>query len=108
MEVDRRKAVLFLRLGLGLTFSYSGYHLLADPVSWYWAIDSLPGFLRQIFEGFGVDMILRMQGAVELLMALVMLGWFLPIRVVRIASILGLLGAAAALFFLLRGDRAGV
>lgn len=111
----------FLRLGLGITYLYSGYDLVIHPSAWHWAIRGLPLFIQQIIDSMGVNFYLRLQGSLELLFAAVLLLWFLPYSLARIVSLLivaemagillfvgvdpitfrdfAILGAAAALFF---------
>lgn len=114
-----------LRAGLGLMYLYSGYDLIINPAHWY-------GFAPQWFLGIaGIflsqDAYLRLQGAGEFVMGLVLLLWFLPQRVVRAVSLLatfemvgilllagidtitfrdiGLLGGAVALLLLVTRQR---
>ncbi|MBI2053336.1 MAG: hypothetical protein HYT41_01140 [Candidatus Sungbacteria bacterium] len=75
-----------LRTGLGLMYLYSGYDLIAHPSNWYgfapqWFLDIVGLVLSQ-------DAYLRLQGAGELIMGLVLLAWFLPRGFVRVVSLL--------------------
>lgn len=110
-----------LRVGLGLMFLYSGYDLIANPFHWY-------GFVPQWFSRFVTPLVpmeqyLRLQGTGEIILGLLLLAWFLPPWIARLAAAaaaaemlgillfvgldpitfrdIGLLGAAVALFFLL-------
>ena len=116
-------AMWMLRLGLAATYLYSGYDLFMHPGSWHWAVRGLPIFIQNIIDAIGIDTYLQFQGATELLFAIVLLVWFLPKKLARVVSALimlemigilllvgidpitfrdfGLVGAAAALFFLL-------
>jgi len=112
-----------LRLGLGCTFLYSGLDLIRHPTGWYWAVRPLPAAIQNLMNAtIGIDQYLRTQGVVEVIFALVFLGWFLPRWIVKIVSLIvafemaaillfvgiggdtfrdiGLLGAALALFFM--------
>lgn len=75
-----------LRLGLGLTYLYSGQNLIQHPAAWTWAI---PYWLREIM-GQAIDVLLyiKIQGAVEILFALVLLAWFIRGRWVRYVAFL--------------------
>lgn len=85
----------YLRLGLGLMYLYSGIDLVRHPTAWYWA---LPYWLRQyITAGVPLDMYLRIQGAIEILLALILLGWFLPRSLVRVAAVVAALEFAIIL-----------
>ena len=122
-DQSSKKAVWALRLGLGATYIYSGYDLFMHPGSWQWAVRGLPLFIQNIIGAIGINTYLQIQGIAELLFAAVLVFWFLPKKWVRFVSILivlemasilvlvgidpitfrdfGLVGAAAALFFLL-------
>ena len=113
-----------LRLGFGFLFLYSGLDLVRHPTGWYWAVRPLPLVVQNLIDNsIGIDRYLRMQGAVELIFALVFLMWFVPRWIVKIVSLLvalemaailllvglsgdtfrdiGLLGGALALFFII-------
>ena len=122
-DQSSKKAVWALRLGLGLTYIYFGYNLFMHPGSSHWAVRGLPLFIQNIIDAIGINTYLQIQGIAELLFAAVLVLWFLPKKWVRFVSILivlemasilvlvgidpitfrdfGLVGAAAALFFLL-------
>lgn len=86
-----------LRLGLGLMYLYSGYDIFYHPQSWVWAV---PQWFRT-----GVELVipltayLRMQGAVEFLVGLLLLAWFSGTWGVRIAALFATLEMAAILLF---------
>lgn len=110
-----------LRLGLGGMFIYSGYDLFMHPTGWYWAIYPLPQGIQNTIDSIGIDAYLQFQGILELVLAFLLLAWFLPRWTLTIASFMvilemafillfvgvradtfrdiGLLGAAIALFF---------
>jgi hypothetical protein len=109
----------FLRLGLGLTYAYSGYDILVHPTAWIWAIRALPIAIEPL-------VILQVQGVVELALAFLLLAWFVPKKFVKATALvvalemfliiflvgldaitfrdLGLLGAALALLVSLKSD----
>lgn len=82
-----RNPEFFLRLGLGLTYLYSSMGLLRNPVDWsgfapIWLIDLVEKFVS-------IEVFFRMQGVLELLLALTLLAWFASRKFVFIASIVG-------------------
>ena len=94
-----------LRLGLGLTYLYSGYSLVAHPTSWYWAVFSMPQGLQDVIGRIGIDTYLRIQGSVELFLAAVFLLWFLPRFLLRLAAFLATLQMVGILLLVgVRGD----
>ena len=88
-----------LRIGVGFMYLYSGHDLLTSPTAWHWA---LPFWLQQlIMTVMPIDVYLRIQGAVELLMAIVLLGWFMKSKLVKLVAILSTLEMAAILILAL-------
>jgi len=86
--IRKIKAELPLRLGLGLTYAYSGYDILKNPNAWTQftnkAVINLPEFMRSfIQDSFGVTEYLRVQGIFEIIIAVLLLSWFLPARVLK-------------------------
>ncbi|TSC78948.1 MAG: hypothetical protein G01um101429_624 [Parcubacteria group bacterium Gr01-1014_29] len=122
MLSNQKRVEWSLRLGLAAMFGYSGVDILLHPTAWHWAVRGLPAMVQDIINAVGFDTYLRLQGASELLFALVFLLWFWP-RLTRVVALLaaiemaaillmvgvdsitfrdfGPLGAAVALFFLL-------
>ena len=85
----------FLRIGFGLMYLYSGADLIQHPTSWHWA---LPYWMKQMISTvIPLDMYLRFQGGVEILMALCLLAWFLKPAIVKYAALLSTLEMAAIL-----------
>ena len=76
--------IWFLRIGFGVMFAYSGVDLIRHPWNWY-------GFMPQWLV-YGItrivlmDTYLRIQGAVELAIALLLLLWFLPRWALRLGA----------------------
>lgn len=84
-----------LRLGLALTYLYSSMGLIRRSEEWAWYV---PGWFEDIVTRFTtVETFLRIQGAGELLLALLLLAWFLKPKVVMWVAILGALHVAAIL-----------
>ncbi len=84
-----------LRLGLGLMYIYSGWDLIVNPSHWQ-------GFAPAWFERMvgilmPMDTYLRLQGAGELAIALLLLAWFVPRRALRLAALLAALEMAGIL-----------
>ena len=78
-------------------YLYSGLDLMFYPKSWYWAIRSLPDFFEKIANIFGMDLFIQLQGGFEFLLALVLLLWFVPDILVKLASAITVLEMAAIL-----------
>ena len=120
-----------LRGGFGIMYVYSSVDIIRHPTSWYWAVRPLlKWFPASIQANLGQPEILNrylvLQGIIELVLAFVLLAWFLPkflahwaafITILEFAGILllipvdaitfrdiGLLGAALALWHLLEKD----
>jgi len=75
-----------IRVGCGCVNLYSGFFLLTDPQRYY---KYVPGWLDSFANLIAsLDTYLRFQGIGEVLIALGLLGWFLPRWCVRIAAIL--------------------
>ena len=121
--MNQKYAIWSLRLGLGIMFLYSGFDIIMHPTAWYWAVRGLPLFIQNSITAIGIDTYLKLQGASELVLAAAFLAWFLPRWITKIAALVavmemaailflvgvdsitfrdfGLVGAGAALFFLL-------
>ncbi len=87
----------FLRLGLGITYLYSGSSLFYHPQLWYgfaplWFVDAVTRFVS-------FDTYLRLQGVFEFALGLSLIAWFVGRRGVRIASALLTLHLALILVF---------
>lgn len=86
-----------LRLAFGLMYIYSGLDLIRNPAHWY-------GFAPAWFERavgifLSMDSYLWLQGAGEIVIALLLLAWFLGRWGVRLASLLALIEMMGILFF---------
>ena len=78
-----------LRVGLGLAYLYSSYHLIFYPTDW---AAFLPLWLYNFLStSVGVDTYLRIQGFGEFVIALAFLLWFVPRKLVCIAAVLSTL-----------------
>ena len=116
----------FLRLGLGGVYLYTSIDIFLHPKGWYWAVRGLPQFMQSGINNLGVDNYLKVQAAGEFAIALMLLLWFLPKALTKVAALLaalqmlailllvgvgldtfrdiGLLGAGLALFTILKKD----
>lgn len=93
---------VLLRLGLGLTFLYSGYNIFRYPENWAGFIERTPAWVQGFIDSyFGVDLFLQIQGVAEMAFAVVLLLWFIPKKytkfvvtliAIELALILWLLG----------------
>ena len=123
---NKLSPAMFLRLGLGFMFLYSGFDIVSHPTAWAWAVRGLPSFMQSMIDTFGLETYLRLQGASELVLAVALLAWFLPRKVGAIAGLIaglemlaitilvgldavtfrdiGLVGAGFALFLMLWND----
>lgn len=86
-----------LRIGLGGMYLWSGFDIIRHPKSWYWAIRPLPQFIQDVIGSIGIDTFLVIQGAGELLLALLLLLPFLPRRLLRWVAFLNALEIALIL-----------
>ena len=73
-----------IRIGCGFVNLYAGYFLVTDPARYY---KFVPSWLGNIANSVAsVDVYLKVQGVGELVVAIVLLGWFLPKAWVRVAA----------------------
>ncbi len=78
--------LIFLRLGLGLTYLYSGYDLFFNPQHWYGFV---PSALYKLFTTLpAIDNYLKFQGLAELAIGTLFLCLFNKTWTVKIASVL--------------------
>lgn len=109
-----------LRIGLGTMYLYSGYDLFYHPTSWIWAVPKWYAYI--VTSVFSLEMYLRFQGIMELVIGLLFIAWFFGTWGVRVGAIfatveflfilifvgvdlitfrdIGLLGAALALLIM--------
>ncbi len=86
-----------LRLGMGFMYLYSGYDLMVNPQHWYGFV---PKWLSRIVTTtVSVDTYLFIQGVGEFVLGMLLLVWFLPKRIVRVAAVLIATEIALILFF---------
>lgn len=84
-----------LRLSLGIMYLYSGLEIMFRPTAWYWAI---PGWLKQVIVSVvDLNVYLTIQGAGEVVFALVFLAWFVKPVIVKYVALLSTLEFAAIL-----------
>ena len=84
-----------LRLSLGAMYLYSGIDIVRHPSAWTWAIRSLPAWINGPITTFGVENFLYVQGVVEIILGALLLGWFVPKKVVRYIGLISALEMAA-------------
>ena len=90
-----------LRLGLGIMYLWSGIDITLYPTAWYWALRSLPQNLQGfVTASVSIDTFFRLQGVSEILLAFLLLAWFLPRIFPLFAALVATLEFAAILAFL--------
>ena len=72
-----------LRVGLGAMYVYSGIDIIRHPTSWFWAVRPLLKWLpSSIQASSGISEVMTkyliFQGIGELVLAFLILAWFLP------------------------------
>ena len=73
-----------LRIGCAFVNLYAGFFLVTDPARYY---KYVPGWLTAAMQSVAsVDAYLAAQGLGEIAISVVLLGWFFPRRIVRIAA----------------------
>lgn len=95
---EKALAAWVLRIGLGFTNLYAGIFLILDPPRYYkylpeWFLGALP-------PAISVDFFLRAQGVMELLIAFMLISWFLGKGWVRTATILYALEMSLIIVFI--------
>src|SRR3972149_2580320 len=78
-------------------YVYSGFDLVRNPTGWLWAVPFWFSDLVQLL--MPLEQFLRIQGGVELALALIFFLWFLPRKIVLVASAISSLEIAGILFF---------
>lgn len=86
-----------LRVGFGVMYLYSGSDLIRHPTAWYWALPLW--FKNLITSAVNLNTYLRFQGIIEIVFAIVLLGWFFKRATVKIVAILSALEMALILAF---------
>ena len=84
-----------LRLGLALTYFYSGSGMIREPESWSWYIPSW--IIDLVTQVTTVNTYLMVQGIGEVLIGLLLLSWFLSPKFVRVLACLGTFHIASIL-----------
>jgi hypothetical protein len=83
------KPEFFLRLGLGITFIYSGYDIYTNPSSWIGYVNALPEWLLELVTSFTtLETFLLFQGISEIILGAALLMWFLPKKLLKLVSLL--------------------
>lgn len=96
--MNRLKPELILRLSLAITYFYSGFSLFTNPTSW---TQFVPIWLKETLADFNFPLtaFVQVQGAVEILLALIFVIWFMPRNLVRYAAFFSALEMALILTF---------
>jgi hypothetical protein len=90
------KPEIFLRLGLGSMFLYSGYSMYSNPGPWEFYVSNLPEWaLAPVTNFVTIQQFLMIQSIAEMAFGAVLILWFLPLWLTRMASILITLHLAA-------------
>ncbi len=84
-----------LRFSLGAMYLYSGIDIVRHPSAWTWAIRDLPIFINEPITAFGVEKFLYIQGIGEIILAILLLLWFMSKKVVKYAGLLSAIEMAA-------------
>lgn len=93
--ISKISPVWALRLALGVMYLYSGIDLIRHPTAWVWA---LPYWLRQaITAAVPLNTYLQFQGTVEIVFAIILLGWFIKPVAVKWVALLSTLEFAVIL-----------
>ena len=96
--LSRLKPEFALRLTLAGMYLYSGYSLITSPKSW---TQFVPYWLKQGLTSvnFPVELFLKIQGGIEIFIAIVFLIWFAPKRLVKWLALISTLEMAFILIF---------
>ena len=73
-----------LRAGMGVMYLYSGIDIVRHPTAWFWAVRPIlkwfsAGMQTTLGQPVFIKKFLMSQGIVEIIFAVVLLAWFLPI-----------------------------
>tara|TARA_B100000745_G_scaffold300364_1_gene254029 strand:- start:7470 stop:7958 length:489 start_codon:yes stop_codon:yes gene_type:complete len=92
---------VFLRLGLGLTFLWSGYNIYTTPENWLGFLEQLPAWLIDPLTTYlTFEQILLAQGVAEMVFGAVFLLWFVPYGIVKLVSFIVALELAVIIWLL--------
>lgn len=86
-----------LRISLGLMYLYSSVDLMMHPKSWTWAVPWW--FSKMVTPIVPLDIYLRFQGGIELLMALIFFALFWKGKLVLLFAVFSSLELLFILFF---------
>ena len=86
--ISRIKPEVPLRVGLAATYIFSGIDLVKNPTAWHWAVNQALANLPDFFSTFinvtiGINTFLKIQGIGELILAVLLLMWFLPKKILQ-------------------------
>jgi len=95
------KPEIYLRLGLGMTFLYSGYDIYKNPSDWIGYIQTLPKWMLDAVESYtSLSTFLTIQGITEIIFGIILLVWFSPPKLIRLVSFLIGIKLIAILYFI--------
>lgn len=84
-----------LRMGFGVMYLYSGVDLFRHPTAWYWA---LPVWLKNAISAvMPLSTYIRLQGALEIVLALALLACFLKPAIIKWVALASTLEMTAIL-----------
>ena len=76
-------------------YLYSGIDIVRHPNAWTWAVRSLPIFISESINKFGVEKFLYIQGISEIIFAVLLLGWFMPKKIIKYIGLFSAIEMAA-------------
>ena len=80
---------------MGITYLYSGFDLFRHPTAWYWA---LPIWVKQLIASLvDINLYLKLQGIAEIILAVLLLSWFLKRVLIKWIALISALELAAIL-----------
>lgn len=86
-----------LRIGLGITYLYSGYDLFYHPASWIWAVPTW--YAHAVTSVFSLEAYLRFQGVAELIIGFLFIAWFSGKRGAQVGAVFAIVEFLFILIF---------
>jgi|SRR3989344_2441675 len=92
---------VFVRLGLGLTFLYSGYDIYKNPENWMWYLERLPSWMLDPITAYiTLEKFLFINGVSEVVFGMIFILWFTPRWAVKLVSLFVALKLAIILWLI--------
>lgn len=92
---------VFLRLGLGLTFLWSGYNHYTNPENWIGFLEQFPSWILDPIAPYAtLEQLLLGQGILEMIFGLIFILWFIPHGIVKLVSFIVVLELAFILWLI--------